>query len=134
MTIQSLDPRVTRLGVPADAPVNDQPRPRLDQLETYEVFHQAKRGAQPAHVGSLHASGPELALVLAKEQFARRGPCVGIWVVRTSDVFTIGVEDADVFETTPEKNYREAGGYQIGHRLTEFKRRAARQSDGGAHG
>ncbi len=134
MTIQSLDPRVTRLGIPTDAQASDQPKPPLDQLETFEVFHQLKRGAQPVHVGSLHASSPELALVLAKEQYARRGHCVGLWVARTSDVFTIGVEDEDVFETTPAKNYREAGGYQIGNRLTEFKRRMARQGEGGSNG
>lgn len=133
MIIQSLDPRITRLAIPDDG---SQPATKesLDQLETFEVFHQAKRGAQPVHVGSLHASSPELALVLAKEQYARRGQCVGLWVARTSDLFAIGVEDEDVFATTPDKNYREAGGYRVGARLTEFKRMRARPRPGGDDG
>jgi len=133
MTIQSLDPRITRLAIPADAPATSAPKEHLDQLGTYEVFHQERRGGQPVHVGSLHASGPELALVLAKEQYARRGHCVALWVVRTEDVFTIGVEDADVFATTPEKEYREAGGYRVGNRLTAFKRRLADQLRSDTH-
>lgn len=128
MPIQSLDPRVARLGVPGEASAAIDQKSELDQLETWEVFHQERRGGQPVHVGSLHASGPELALVLAKEQFARRGRCVSLWVVRTDHVHAIGVEDADVFATTPEKTYREAGGYRVGTRLTAFKRRIADES------
>jgi ring-1,2-phenylacetyl-CoA epoxidase subunit PaaB len=122
MTIKSLDPRITRALIPADASEPMEPRAPLDQLETYEVFHQEKRGEHHVHVGSLHAPNPEIALVLAKEQYARRSKCVGLWVVRTADVFAISTEDADIFETTPEKDYREARGYRVGGRLTKFKR------------
>lgn len=125
MTITSLDPRVTRAEISPDNETTWQPLVELDQWETYEVFHQDKRGAQPVHVGIVHAPGPEVALVFAKEQYARRSRCVSIWVVRTADVHAIGVEDADVFETTPEKDYREAKGYRVGGKLTEFKRRRA---------
>ena len=122
MNINSLDPRVTRAGIPADNPEPMQPLPPLDQLETYEVFHQEKRGEHLVHVGSHHAPTPEIALVLAKEQYARRAKCVGLWVVRTADVYVISTEDADIFETTPEKDYREARGYRVGGRITKFKR------------
>jgi ring-1,2-phenylacetyl-CoA epoxidase subunit PaaB len=124
MTIQSLDPRISRAEIPVE-----QAEPFVlgehDQHETYEVFHQERRGEHPTHVGSLHAPNPEVALLFAKEQYARRSRCVGIWVVRTSDIFTIGVEDADIFETTPEKNYREASGYRVGTKITAFKRNNA---------
>lgn len=121
MIFKSLDPRVTRMDMPGD----DQPFEPLapmDQHETYEVFHQEKRGEQPIHVGSLHAPNPEIALVLAKEQYGRRSRTVSLWVVPTSSILAISVEDADVFETTPEKDYREAKGYRVGTKLKAFKK------------
>jgi ring-1,2-phenylacetyl-CoA epoxidase subunit PaaB len=122
MTIKSLDPRVTRAEIPENDEKNWAPLGELDQHETYEVFHQEIRGGQPVHVGSLHAPNPEMALLFAKEQYARRAKCVSIWVVRTADIYTIGVDDADIFETTPEKDYREAKGYRVGGKITAFKR------------
>ena len=121
MIIKSLDPRVTRLEIEAEDP-NFEPLQPLDQHETYEVFHQEKRGEQPVHVGSLHAPNTELALVMAKEQYGRRSRTVAIWVVPTSAVMAISVEDADVFETTPEKDYREAKGYRVGTKLKAWKK------------
>jgi ring-1,2-phenylacetyl-CoA epoxidase subunit PaaB len=123
MTIKSLDPRITRAQISEESEASWKPLEPLDQYETYEVFHQDARGEHPMHVGSLHAPNPEMALLFAKEQYARRSKCVSIWVVRTADIFSIGVEDADIFETTPEKDYREAKGYRVGGKLTAFKRK-----------
>ena len=124
MTIKSLDPRVTRLEIPKDTSETFEPLQPRDQHETYEVFHQAKRGEHPVHVGSLHAPGPDLALVMAKEQYGRRSRTVSIWVVPTTAVTTITVDDADIFETVPEKTYREAKGYRVGQKLKAWKKRA----------
>jgi ring-1,2-phenylacetyl-CoA epoxidase subunit PaaB len=129
MTIKSLDPRITRAEIPVENSEPLNPAPPLDQLETYEVFHQEKRGEQPIHVGSLHAPNPEIALVVAKETYARRARCVSLWVVRTADVFVISTEDADIFETTPEKDYREARGYRVGGKLTAYKRQQAANNE-----
>ncbi len=123
MTIISLDPRITRAGIPAEPETGFAQPEELDQHETYEVFHQEARGGQPIHVGSLHAPNPEIALLFAKEQYARRYRCVAIWVVKTSDIYTIGVEDADIFETTPEKKYRDASGYRVAGKIRDFKKR-----------
>jgi ring-1,2-phenylacetyl-CoA epoxidase subunit PaaB len=78
----------------------------------WEVFQQAHRGEHHTHVGSLHAPDPELALVLAKENFARRGDCVNLWVVPASEIFATAYEDADIFVHTTDKSYREPSGYQ----------------------
>src|SRR5690606_13941455 len=102
MIFKSLDPRVLRMEIPSEQE-SFQPLAPMDQHETYEVFHQERRGEQPVHVGSLHAPSPEIALVLAKEQYARRARTVPLSVVPTSSILAISVEDADVFETTPEK-------------------------------
>ncbi len=85
--------------------------PADTEWPVWEVFQQDKRGEHHKHVGSLHAPDPELALVLAKESFARRGECVNLWVARATDIFATAYEDADVFQHTTDKMYREPGGF-----------------------
>ena len=110
MKLKSLDPRISRVDVPeAD---NFPEKETADQWQTYEVFHQKSRGDQHVHVGSLHAPSAELAMVFAKEQYARRMKCVNLWVVKTADIFSTGYEDADMFEPATDKSYREAYGYK----------------------
>ena len=119
-SIISIDPRVTRehlSGTPDDKPIED-----LHHWQTYEVFHQTKKGDHHVHVGSLHAPNPEMAVILAKEQFARRYKCVNLWVVSTGDVISTGYDNEDIFDTTPEKIYREAGGYKVMERINKFKK------------
>src|SRR2546423_1348023 len=110
MKLISLDPRVGRMDVPEEnvnVVVNNQ-----DDWQTWEVFHQKKRGLQHQHAGIVHAPNSDMALVLAKEQFTRRGATANIWVVRSADVVAATYDDADIFETTPEKIYRDAAGYK----------------------
>lgn len=119
MSIKSLDPRVTRENLP-DQPDNI-PIKDLHHWQTYEVFHQAKKGDRHIHVGSLHAPNEEMAVILAKEQYARRYKCVSLWVVKTTDVFTTDYDDEDIFETTPGKIYREASGYKVMDKINKYK-------------
>ncbi len=118
--IKSLDPRVTRDKIEVDNTI--EPLKELDQWETYEVFHQKKRGDQHMHVGIVHAPNAEMALLFGKEQFGRRGVSVNIWVVRTADVFTSDYDDSDIFETVPEKVYREASGYKVMEKINKYKK------------
>ncbi|MCA0427227.1 MAG: hypothetical protein LCH37_07300 [Bacteroidetes bacterium] len=121
--IQSLDPRVTRAQIELNNPID--PLTELDQWETYEVFHQKKRGDQHIHVGIVHAANPEMALLFAKEQYARRGVSVNIWVVKTAQVYSSDYADSDIFETVPEKIYREAGGYKVMEKINKYKKAQA---------
>jgi len=117
--MKSLDPRINRINFPDSIePVHEH-----EFWQTYEVFHQEKRGRQHVHVGSVHAPNYELALLFAKEQFARRKKCTNLWVVKTSDVFAFNLEDEDMFDTTPEKIYREAGGYKVTEKIAQYKER-----------
>jgi ring-1,2-phenylacetyl-CoA epoxidase subunit PaaB len=118
--IKSLDPRVTRAEIELDN--NIEPLRELDQWETFEVFHQKKRGDQHMHVGIVHAPNAEMAFIFGKEQFGRRGISVNIWVVRTRDVYVSDYEDSDIFETVPGKNYREAGGYKVMDKINKYKK------------
>lgn len=122
MIIKSLDPRVTRAEIEAEKEF-EQPLKALDHFETYEVFHQKKRGTHHQHVGSVHAPNAEMALLFAKEQYGRRGVCVNMWVVKSADVFASDYDDDDIFSTTPEKLYREATPYKVIDRINEYKER-----------
>ncbi|MCS6999826.1 MAG: 1,2-phenylacetyl-CoA epoxidase subunit PaaB [Bacteroidota bacterium] len=128
VTLQSLDPRVSRLGIPTE----QQPFegvPEGSHLQTFEVFHQTKSGARHIHVGSVHAPNAEMAMVFAKEQYARRSECVNLWVVKTSEIITFSPEDADLFATTTEKTYRDASGYKVMQKILAWKQRLQQQAE-----
>ena len=113
----SLDPRINRLDLQR---VSDGEQ-TASHLITWEVFHQEKRGKQPMHEGIVHAPTPEMALILAKEQFARRGKTTNLWVVKTSAVYTFSVDDEDIFETTPEKTFRNPEFYKVRDRIEAYQ-------------
>lgn len=118
--MSSLDPRVNRLDL---RKVQEGELHTNTHLATWEVFHQEKRGKQATHVGIVHASSPEIALVFAKEQYARRGKTSNLWVVKTSDVYTFSMEDEDIFETVPEKLFREPAAYKVRDRIEKYRSR-----------
>lgn len=116
---KSLDPRIARLELPQGESIV-----KPDEYwGTFEVFLQEKRGKFHQHVGSVHAPDQEMALVFAKEQFARRGKCVNMWVVKTTDIFAFQLADEDMFATTPDKQHREAGMYKVRDRIQEYQER-----------
>jgi len=118
--IQSLDPRIAREKINEEN--NIAPLTEMDNWETYEVFHQKKRGDQHIHVGIVHAPNPEMAFLFGKEQYGRRGISVNMWVVKTSNVFASDYDDSDIFDTVPEKQYREAGGYKVMIKINKYKK------------
>lgn len=117
--MSSLDPRVNRLDFKKIA---DGETHTNSHLITWEVFHQEKRGKQVVHCGIVHAASPEMALILAKEQYARRGKTTNLWVTKTSDVYTFATEDEDIFETTPEKLFRDPAYYKVRDRIEKFQK------------
>lgn len=117
---QSLDPRIQRLDIQR---FESGEWPANAHLITWEVFHQEKRGKQVVHAGIVHAPSADLALLLAKEQYARRGKTTNLWVCKTSDVMTFSSEDEDIFETTPEKVYRDPADYKVRDRIEAFRKK-----------
>lgn len=77
------------------------------QFETYEVFHQKKKGDPHIHVGAVHAPDPQTALQYARDQFARRLPCVSLWVVNSKHVTATDYQDERFFNITLDKSYRD---------------------------
>ena len=121
MKIESLDPRINRAALYENS--QDGELHALDHFQTYEVFEQKKRGTHHMHVGSVHAPNSELAMMFAKEQYTRRGNCVNLWVVKTSEIYVTQYEDADMFENTPSKLHRDPNSYKVMDRIKAFKER-----------
>ncbi len=87
------------------------------QWETYEVFHQAKRGDPHEHVGSVHAPDPQMALQLARDQFARRLQCSSLWVCRTRDIAATDYQDGSFFARATDKSYRDPKSFDAPDKL-----------------
>jgi ring-1,2-phenylacetyl-CoA epoxidase subunit PaaB len=116
--IKSFDPRVNRLtAVNKDVKVLEG-----ESWEPYEVFHQKKRGDTHIHVGSVRAGNSAQALLFAKEQYGRRQLCSNMWVVKTGDIYSFTYEDADIFETAVDKEYREAFGFKVRDKINAYKK------------
>jgi 1,2-phenylacetyl-CoA epoxidase PaaB subunit len=60
---------------------------------------------------------------MAKEIFGRRGKTTNLWVVKTSDVYTFSSEDEDMFETTPEKTFRDPAYYKVRDKIEKFQQK-----------
>lgn len=90
-------------------------------LEMYDVFHLMKRGKQHEHAGSVSARSVEEAFFNAKEALSPVKPVLNIWLVRRNDLLTVDEEDKDIWNTLPEKGYRDAAVYKTSNKLKEFK-------------
>lgn len=126
MKLNSLDPRISRAELPEENQYT--PKTELDQWQTWEVFHQRNRGEHHTHVGIVHAPTADIALLFAKEQYARRMKCVNLWVVPTSAVYATSYEDSDMFEPGIDKSYREAFSYKNKELIQKFKSEQAEQA------
>lgn len=97
-----------------------------DAAHIYAVFRQDTKNDFHVHVGDVHAPDAEMALVLAKEQFARRDPCVNLWVVPYTAIGATTYDDADMFEPATDKSYRFGGSYREQQRIMKPRRREPR--------
>jgi ring-1,2-phenylacetyl-CoA epoxidase subunit PaaB len=122
MKLQSLDPRVNRLSLDDSNPYEEAVLQKEEHFQTYQVFHQKKRGDKHLFVGVVHAPSDELAMVFAKEQYGRRGETTNLWVVNTRHVLALEYEDADIFATTTEKLYRDPAGFKVNDKIDAYKK------------
>lgn len=105
MKLESLDPRVNRLGISASIDQHMVEKSELDQFETYEAFIQTKEGKPFEHVGPVHAPNEEMAFLFSKEQFSRRGMfCNALCVVKTENIKVSAYtdNDQDVYDLVTE--------------------------------
>ncbi|HNB51394.1 MAG TPA: hypothetical protein PK530_05605 [Anaerolineales bacterium] len=63
------------------------------QLPLYIVFDQPAEGKPAHYAGAVHAPDPEMALLNARDVFARRDEHVYLWVVRASAIYAKTAEE-----------------------------------------
>jgi ring-1,2-phenylacetyl-CoA epoxidase subunit PaaB len=89
----------------------------------FQIFHLHKRGKQHVHVGSVEASDYENALKSAKTMIEEPKTVFNVWVVKDKDIFKSDPGDVEIWDTLPDKKYREALDYKAGDKIKEFKSR-----------
>jgi ring-1,2-phenylacetyl-CoA epoxidase subunit PaaB len=79
----------------------------MSEMKLYEVFIRAKAGLNHRHVGSLHASDAEMALLNARDVYTRRKEGVSIWVVEAEKISSSNPEqEHEWFDPAEDKVYR----------------------------
>ena len=88
------------------------------QLPRYEIFIVERPGRPPTYAGSVHASDDELALLNARDVFARRPDCHGLWAFRAETISSRTAEEAlspaEETERAPRERYLVFG--KLGHK------------------
>ena len=124
MVLKSLDPRVSRLGIPETQDAMA-PKATLDQFETYEAFIQVKDNKPFEHVGPVHAPNEEMAFLFAKEQYSRRGMfCNALCVAKTENIKTSDFTDngVDIYDTlNAEPSGKESDSFEVFHLMKRGK-------------
>jgi len=83
------------------------------QWPIWEVFVQEKQGAPHVHAGSVHAPDGELALLNARDVYARRPKVLSIWVAPSVAFTASQPEDsASFFDPGDDKIYRHPQFYK----------------------
>jgi ring-1,2-phenylacetyl-CoA epoxidase subunit PaaB len=82
-------------------------------LHVYEVFLKREGKDEFRHAGSLEAATPELALVLARENYARRAEGHQMWVVDRRDILT---GDHEFLAPNADKPHRHNDGTKVAAR------------------
>lgn len=89
--------------------------------EVYEVFRREKAGTPMVHAGTVTATGPDLALIYARESFGRRGESHMLWIVPRAAVITL--DDADILAPALDRSYRSVEGYRMREKLKAVRER-----------
>jgi ring-1,2-phenylacetyl-CoA epoxidase subunit PaaB len=85
--------------------------------DVWAVFLQARRRDAHVYVGDVHAPDAEMALLLAKENYTRRDPCVSLWVVPAREIRATASDAVEMFEPATDKSYRFGGSYRQQQRV-----------------
>lgn len=90
--------------------------------EPYEIYHLPKRGKQQVHAGTVSAGSPEQAMWVAKQSLNTKA-IFNIWAVRSAAIRRTKPGEADLWQTLPEKKFRDASDYRGGDKLKDFLER-----------
>ncbi|MEH7524648.1 1,2-phenylacetyl-CoA epoxidase subunit PaaB [Bacillus sp. JJ1503] len=79
--------------------------------QEFEVFSKRTDTSPLQYQFSLLAPNQELALVMAQENFMRREPVADIWVIKSSDIRKMSLEEKQSLRRLDNKDYRNTKGY-----------------------
>jgi len=94
---------------------------------TFEIYHLPKRGKQHINAGSVEASSPEDAMCQAKDLFLTEKIIYNIWAIEKDKIRFTSSEEKDLWNTLPEKKFRDASDYKGGDKLKDFLERQKTQ-------
>ena len=100
-----------------------QPPPPTGKSKSFEIYILQKRGKQSVHAGRLDAVSPQEALWNAKQQFNKGTQVFQVWAIATEDIRFTAEDETDLWQTLPEKKFRDASDYKGGDKLKEFLER-----------
>lgn len=73
----------------------------------------ARNGLSHRHVGSVHASDPQMAIQAARDVYTRRMEGVSLWVVPSVTITASDPTDISLFEPAADKIYRHPTFYHV---------------------
>lgn len=88
--------------------------------EKFQIFHLRKRGKQHVHVGAVEAGSFEEAMVRAKKEY-NEGKVLNVWLAKDSDILFIDEGYRDIWDTLPQKEYRNAIAYRSTDKIKKYK-------------
>ncbi len=89
----------------------------------FEIFQLAKRGKQHLNAGTVEASSPEEAMMMAKDLFGAGKTVYNVWAIEKNKIRFTSDEEKDLWMTLPEKKFRDASDYKGGDKLKDFLER-----------
>lgn len=90
---------------------------------SYELYVLPKRGKQHVHLGTVRATSPHRAMLLGKELNGAK-VVYNVWAIPTSDFRFTTDHELDIWQTLPDKKFRDAADYKGGDKLKEFLERS----------
>lgn len=102
----------------------------VSEKRTFEIFHLPKRGKQHVHVGTIEAGSPQVAIRQAKDLFGAGKIIYNIWAIEKNKIRFTSAEEKDLWNTLPEKKFRDASDYKGGDKLKGFLTRSQLPDNG----
>lgn len=79
-------------------------------MDVYEVFRRTGHKEPFEHCGAVIAPDPDMASIMAKECFLRRGEGQHLWIVSRGDIHSISKAEGE--GEVADKSYRYASAYR----------------------
>lgn len=92
---------------------------------SYEIYHLLKRGKQHLHAGTVEAATPQEAIYSAQQKYGADKIVYNVWAIRTDAIRFTTPEEKDLWNTLPEKKFRDATDYKGGDKLKSYLERSS---------